>query len=233
MARYFIDTEFRECPHTIDLISIGIKAEDGRELYEISKDFNIKKAWNAYDIKEVYPTLEGIRTGETEKEYWLRENVLRPIFNELYMQDADWEMTSEAKESNLKNNFTRREFKRLIKKYGKSNEQIAKQIIKFCRPKSEKAKGFGVDAVIEPVDFPEFYGYFSSYDWVVFCWLFGRMEDLPKGFPMYCHDLKQMLDDKGLDGEWVKKNCFTVRLEHNALSDAKWNFMLYEKINKI
>ncbi|HJY21383.1 MAG TPA: hypothetical protein VJ279_00780, partial [Hanamia sp.] len=24
---------------------------------------------------------------------------------------------------------------------------------------------------------------------------FGRMIDLPKGFPMYCKDLKQMLDD--------------------------------------
>jgi hypothetical protein len=31
----------------------------------------------------------------------------------------------------------------------------------------------------------------------VFCWLFGKMMDLPtsSGFPMYCYDLKQKLDD--------------------------------------
>lgn len=34
--RYFIDTEFIEKPNTIDLISIAIIAEDGRELYLIS-----------------------------------------------------------------------------------------------------------------------------------------------------------------------------------------------------
>lgn len=31
--KYFIDTEFVDDGHTIDLISIGIVAEDGRELY--------------------------------------------------------------------------------------------------------------------------------------------------------------------------------------------------------
>jgi hypothetical protein len=33
MTRYFIDTEFVEDGVTIDLISIGVVAEDGRELY--------------------------------------------------------------------------------------------------------------------------------------------------------------------------------------------------------
>ena len=30
---YFLDTEFIERPSTIELISIGLAAEDGRELY--------------------------------------------------------------------------------------------------------------------------------------------------------------------------------------------------------
>ena len=56
--KYFIDTEFLEGTQkkwfgetkpTIDLISIGIVGEDGREYYAISKDFNIKEAWNRYD----------------------------------------------------------------------------------------------------------------------------------------------------------------------------------------
>ena len=38
--RYFIDTEFIEDGKTIDLISIGIAAEDGRTYYAISTEFN-------------------------------------------------------------------------------------------------------------------------------------------------------------------------------------------------
>ncbi len=61
---------------------------------------------------------------------------------------------------------------------------------------------------------PEFWAYFSDYDWVVLCQLYGRMLDLPEGWPMYCRDLKQELDRRKLfrkcDGG------------HNALADAKW-----------
>lgn len=36
--KYFYDTEFHEDSHTIDLISIGIVAEDGREYYAVNRD---------------------------------------------------------------------------------------------------------------------------------------------------------------------------------------------------
>lgn len=36
--RYFYDTEFHEDGQTIDLISIGIVAEDGREYYAVNRD---------------------------------------------------------------------------------------------------------------------------------------------------------------------------------------------------
>ncbi|MGP9727910.1 3'-5' exoribonuclease domain-containing protein [Glutamicibacter sp. AOP3-A1-12] len=36
--RYFYDTEFLEDGETIDLISIGIVAEDGREYYAVNRD---------------------------------------------------------------------------------------------------------------------------------------------------------------------------------------------------
>lgn len=36
--KYFYDTEFHEDGHTIDFISIGIVAEDGREYYAVNKD---------------------------------------------------------------------------------------------------------------------------------------------------------------------------------------------------
>jgi hypothetical protein len=63
---------------------------------------------------------------------------------------------------------------------------------------------------------PEFWAYYADYDWVVLCQLFGTMMDLPKGWPMYCRDLKQEADR------------LNVRLptqdttEHHALADAIW-----------
>lgn len=41
--RYFFDTEFHEDGQTIDLISIGIVAEDGREFYAVSRDAQLHR----------------------------------------------------------------------------------------------------------------------------------------------------------------------------------------------
>jgi hypothetical protein len=43
-VRYFYDTEFIEDGHTIDLISIGVAAEDGREYYAVSAEFDPARA---------------------------------------------------------------------------------------------------------------------------------------------------------------------------------------------
>lgn len=64
---------------------------------------------------------------------------------------------------------------------------------------------------------PEFWGYYADYDWVALCQLFGTMTDLPKGWPMYCRDFKQWLDDNG-NPELPKH----LGVEHNALDDAMW-----------
>ena len=71
-------------------------------------------------------------------------------------------------------------------------------------------------------DKPIFYGYYSAYDWVVFCWIFGSMVELPKGWPMYCRDLKQLAD--GLN----KPRFEGPKNKHNALTDARWNKEFYE-----
>lgn len=42
--RYFYDCEFIEDGVTIDLISIGVAAEDGREFYAISTEFDAERA---------------------------------------------------------------------------------------------------------------------------------------------------------------------------------------------
>jgi hypothetical protein len=66
-------------------------------------------------------------------------------------------------------------------------------------------------------DHPEFWGYYCDYDWVVFCQLFGDMSTLPTGFPYYCRDLRQALDDRGFTH--VKQDDDAT---HHALSDAQW-----------
>ena len=41
--KYFYDTEFKEDGKTIDLISIGMVAEDGREFYAVSNEFDTRR----------------------------------------------------------------------------------------------------------------------------------------------------------------------------------------------
>jgi hypothetical protein len=57
-VRYWIDTEFIARPCTIDLISIGLVAEDERELYAESSEIDWSKA-NAWTLENVRPQLEG------------------------------------------------------------------------------------------------------------------------------------------------------------------------------
>ena len=47
---------------------------------------------------------------------------------------------------------------------------------------------------------------------------------------MYCKDLKQIMDELGLDNEWKNKNCPDPKGEHNALVDAKWNLDFYNSM---
>lgn len=60
-VRYFYDCEFIEDGRTIDLISIGIVCEDGREFYAESNEFNLTALRkNAWLMENVTPTLESV-----------------------------------------------------------------------------------------------------------------------------------------------------------------------------
>ncbi len=79
---------------------------------------------------------------------------------------------------------------------------------------------------------PEFWTYFSEYNWVTLRQLFGRMTDLPKGWPMYCRDLKQFMVERG--NPPVPDQAAD---QHNALSDAIWtmhtHFMVENKFVRV
>lgn len=76
---------------------------------------------------------------------------------------------------------------------------------------------------------PEFWGYFSAYDWVVFAQIFGTMVQLPQGMPMHCCDLKQWMDELGVTRQWLPEQEGT---EHFALADAQWNKAVYDFLAK-
>lgn len=145
--RYYIDTEFIENGRTIDLISIGIVCDDGREYYAEVDEVS----WGTAD-------------------QWVLDNVKPHLVGGFYRH---------------------------------SKKQIASDTIRFI--KEGKGK-------------PQFWGYYADYDWVVLCQLYGRMVDLPEGFPMFCMDLKQLAVESSnpkLPGQ--------RGIEHHALADARWN----------
>lgn len=109
---------------------------------------------------------------------------------------------------------------RLFKEWGQyaaTVEQIRHEILQIipARPTDEEK--------IKLWQKPEFWGYYCDYDWVNFCWIFGKMIDLPNGYPMYCLDLKQVskLND---DLKFPQQD---PSQEHHALNDAEWNRQQY------
>ena len=236
--------KYGETKNTIDIISIGIVSEDNREYYAISKDFNLKEAWNRWDGEFHEPNAyEKYHQLPKRKKYWIRENVLKPIYYEWINKDIDFHEVS---------HFTYKNFQKLMKKYGKTNKEISKEVYDFVNPdlgfhvtaynNSELKKGGRLDENFTKHDVtsdgeyyfaqPKLYGYYSAYDHVALCWLFGRMIDLPKGFPMMTMDIQQQIEEYKIDknkllSEIPQINC------HNALADARWNKELHEFLKKV
>lgn len=77
---------------------------------------------------------------------------------------------------------------------------------------------------------PEFWAYYADYDWVVFCQLWGKMIDLPPGWPMYCRDLKQLADHYQIMTRDLPEQIAAD--QHHALLDARWNQEAYEFIER-
>lgn len=140
--KFWFDTEFYEDGTHIELISIGVAAEDGRTYYA-----------EVLGADVIAATTD-----------WLCANV-RP------------HLTGQQKPRSL----------------------IRDELIDFMGEK------------------PEIWAYYADYDWVALCQLHGRMVDLPKGWPMYCRDVKQLCDMLGNPNLPEQKST-----EHHALADARW-----------
>jgi hypothetical protein len=253
LSKFFIDCEFLEGKQskrflgihygyskpTIDLISIGLISDNDETYYAISKDFNIREAWERNDGTNKTPN------------HWIRYNVLKPIFNELQLLESN------------NSTFNYLQFKYLVNKYGKSLETISKEIIDFCNDNEKnieyksaidmnfynnesfyknalsRLKRGDVSSVkmkkqlVGTCDI-KFYAYYADYDWVTFCWIFGKMINLPKNFPKYCIDIKQIIYDLKLNYEIDDHPDYPIEHHpHHALWDAKWDKELYELTTKL
>ena len=182
--RFFLDTEFIEGNKSLDLISLALVSQDGREYYAINKDCCFS---NASD--------------------WVRENVLSPMEIQI--------VGNVCLSAPLDQNW-------------KSPNEIALDLLQFIKTPTTIEAG-SLDPMtayaLELDPKPEFWGYYADYDWVLFCWLFGKMINLPVGFPKYCRDLKQecaprsgSLRDRLGNPQLPPQDS----VEHNALNDARW-----------
>lgn len=145
---------------------------------------------------------ESINIDEKTCNDWVKENVLSKL---KFRNKNVLEINKPV--------ITKEKNKKHVELYG-DNTKIKEEIIKFITKN------------------PTFYAYYADYDWVCFCKLFGSMINLPKDFPMFSIDIKQMMEERNLDGKWKDKHCPDPKNEHNALSDAKWNLKLYNEIIK-
>lgn len=139
--KFWFDTEFIDDGKTVELLSIGIVSEDGREYYA-----------------------EAAETDRALACEWVKENVFPGLTGPVMPK-----------------------------------HQIAREIVSFAGAS------------------PEFWAYYAAYDWVVLCQLYGRMMALPRHWPQYCNDLKQLV--MGLGNPRLLEQ---TENKHNALADAKW-----------
>ncbi|MEE6177767.1 polyadenylate-specific 3'-exoribonuclease AS [Mycobacterium sp. 050134] len=82
--RYFYDTEFIEDGRTIELISIGVVAEDGREYYAVSTEFDPERA-GTWVRANVLPKLPPVSS-----QLWRSRRQIRADLEDFFrIDDAD------------------------------------------------------------------------------------------------------------------------------------------------
>ena len=167
-TKYWFDTEFMEDGERIELLSIGVVCEDGREFYAESLDADLSHA-NEWVVENVIPHLWSRKADKRKANLWSRDGGTGGLL---------------------------------------SRAAIAGDLQKFINHGAAR---------------PEFWAYYGDYDWVVLCQLYGTMMDLPKSWPMFAMDVKQLCVSQG--NPTLPEQTST---EHNALDDAKWTRDAYD-----
>jgi len=93
----------------------------------------------------------------------------------------------------------------------KERSKIATEVREFCR------------------DQPEFWAWYGAYDWVVLSQLYGRMIDVPRGWPMNVMDVHQYQIMLG-----IPDIAFPAQTTppHHALNDAVWTKGIHDWLDR-
>lgn len=214
--KYYLDTEFIEGfhkplfgkkRHFIDLISIGIVSEDGREYYAISNEFNPKHADN-----------------------WVKENVIaklppkkfnyagHDIFNELGLYKSNKQIALEIE------NFINCE------NISQGGQVVLGKLFPNVPPNPEFYAYYAdYDWVVfcslfgRMIDLPKTFPMYCND-------LKQTLDEYAKSYDdMFCNGDESMETKLG----WIKnKDSYPKQEnEHSALDDAKWNKRLHEFLN--
>jgi hypothetical protein len=156
MTKIFYDTEFLEQgpDHPIHLISIGMVAEDGRELYAVDEDIAAEPLYDRICHHQ-----------------WLMENVVP------HLPLDNGRSGTHKGHGRITTSGAYRGFFHLDMA---SNNVMPRRMIRNAVR----------DFILATPD-AELWAWYGAYDHVVLCQLFGRMADLPSGFPMFTCDIKQ------------------------------------------
>ena len=181
--RIYYDCEFSESGYgRVDLISIGMKRQDGAEYYAVAADGWSPDTCNDFVREHVLPQL-----GDSPRV--TRAQIAADIIQ--FVEETRPDLATESA--------------RRRRALGGTLPTTA---------------GVGRTYFAAP---PEWWGYYVAYDHVLLSQLFGRMIDLPKGWPFFSRDIIQLCKHLG-NPELPKQGPG----EHNALADARHNKVMHE-----
>jgi hypothetical protein len=204
VLRYFIDTEFIEHDKTIDLVSIGIVCEDGRELYLQSCEFSPSFAsdW----VKE--NVLSRLMLCP-HRRYHGEQTVFGDHIDHLQRGQCTFQSVTSTKTGGIFHTGAHADC------FWRTREEMKNELVHFITPFQH--------------DMPELWGWITSYDFVAICQLFGTMADLPIGFPHYIHEFQQILDERGIADRELPEQEEGL---HHALHDVRhlkklWGYVVH------
>jgi hypothetical protein len=170
---YYVDSEFIDDGKTVDLISIGIVCEDGRELYLQSSEFNIDKA-----------------------SQWVKDNVIMHLDLCPYIQQPPGPLYSlgtlyGAQAQHRKGQCVDQIYGLRHRCPWRTRAQMRRDLLGFFGFSSGTPEGI------------ELRGWITAYDYVAFAQVFGTMLDVPAGLPHYIHELQAILDAQGITDDML------------------------------
>lgn len=209
-SRFSFDFEFVECEAGVYPISLAVvENKTAAYFYAEFCDFPEHFA-NEFVRKNVFPKL--IFHGKFPVNYEIQ---LVPSYEEITSDEKEWLevrcpswLEPLVSHADRENSFS----------YYGTTPEIVQQLeawIELLNPNGSIA-----DVAHETEYKPAFYGWYCSYDWVLFARLFGRMVDLPENYPYFPTDLKPIANIFQLNAIFKKRLPVNETGEHNALVDT-------------